>query len=457
MKLSFQGAAEGVTGSCHMIETSKGKILIDCGMFQGERICSTHNLEPFQFDPKEISAVMITHAHVDHTGRLPLLIARGFTGKIYATPPTLSLAQLILADTQHIMADNAKRCGDPQLYSIEDMMKVGKMAETKNYHEAFEPIPGVIAMFHDAGHILGSSYVTIEIPPEETKTGEKMRFVFSGDVGNDDVPILPDTEQLSHADVAIVESTYGDRDHGATAQRTQKLMEIVAKVMERGGTLLVPAFSIERTQELMYEIDGLIDAGKMPRVPIYLDSPLAIRATELYRHYKSYLTFDRPILSSKDMDFFAFAGLHETLDKDASRAINNVKGPKIVIAGSGMMTGGRILHHLIRYLPDPKNCVLIVGYQAGGTLGAQIATHAKQVNVLGEMIPVRAEVEFIHEFSAHGDRSKIARWLTAEEGAVKKIFLVHGDGSAKTSFKAFLEQKLPGEIFIPKLYESVEF
>lgn len=457
MKLSFQGAAEGVTGSCHMVETSKGKLLIDCGMFQGERICSKHNLEPFSFDPKEISAVIVTHAHVDHTGRLPLLIARGFTGKIFFTPPTLALSKLILADTQHIMADNAKRCGDPQLYSIEDMEGVGRHAETRNYHEAFEPIPGVTAMFHDAGHILGSSYITVEIPAEETKTGEKMRFVFSGDVGNDDVPILPDTEQLSHADVAIVESTYGDRDHGPTAERTQKLLDTVKKVIDRGGTLLIPAFSIERTQELMYEIDGLIDAGKLPRFPIYLDSPLAIRATELYRHFKEYLTFDRPILSSKDLDFFAFPGLHETLDKDASRAINNDHHAKIIIAGSGMMTGGRILHHLMRYLGDPKNCVLIVGYQANGTLGAAIAQHAKQVNIFSEMIPVRAEVSYIHEFSAHGDRSKVARWLTTEEGSVKKVFLVHGDTDAKISFKAFLEQKIPGEIFIPKLYEVFEF
>lgn len=457
MRLSFHGAVEGVTGSCYLLETSQGKILVDCGMFQGERMCSKHNFEDFDFDPKAIAAVIVTHAHVDHTGRIPLLIRQGFSGPVYFTRPTAALSRIILEDTEHVMADNSKRCGDEILFGKKDIAELFLQAKGLNYHEEFSPVPGVTAMFHDAGHILGSSYVTIDVPGAETKDGQPLRLVFSGDIGNDDVPILPATEPIHRADIAIVESTYGDKDHGVTADRSKKLFDFVTKVIDRGGTLIIPSFSVERTQELLYELDTLIDKGELPKVQIYLDSPLAIKATQLYRDFKSFLDFNRRTTTSRDQDFFSFANLHETVTVEASKAINSDENPKIIIAGSGMMTGGRVMHHLQRYLSDPKSGVLIIGYQAYGTLGSRIQQGAEEVTIFGEVIPVRASIETIHEFSAHGDRTKLAGWLTPQEGMIKKIFLVHGDEPVKVAFKEFLGQRMKGEIIIPRLFQLFEF
>ncbi len=457
MFLSFQGATEGVTGSCYLLETSTGKILIDCGMFQGERMCSKHNFEDFNFDPKSISAVIVTHAHVDHTGRIPLLIKQGFTGPVFFTAPTLALSRIILEDTEHVMKDNSKRCGDPILYTKDDVAKLVAQSQVANYHEQFVPAPGITAMFHDAGHILGSSYVTIDVPAEETEGGQPLRLVFSGDIGNDDVPILPATEPIHRADVAVVESTYGDQDHGATADRSKKLFDYVTTVIGRGGTLIIPSFSVERTQELLYELDTLIEAGHLPKVKIYLDSPLAIKATQYYRDFKSYLDFSRRATTGGDHDFFSFPNLHETASVEASKAINENHHAKIIIAGAGMMTGGRVLHHLMRYLPDAKNGLLIVGYQAFGTLGSKIQQGAKEVTIFGEKIEVRASVETIHEFSAHGDRAKLAGWLVPQEGKIKKVFLVHGDAPVKEAFKKYLEEKIDSEIIIPRLFQQFEF
>ncbi len=457
MRLSFQGAAEGVTGSCYLIETSTGKLLVDCGMFQGERICSKHNFEDFNFDPKEISAVIVTHAHIDHTGRIPQLIKRGFTGPVFFTSPTLALSKIVLEDTAHVMADNAKRCGDPILYSNDEIKTLIDHAQSVNYHEQFSPVSGVTAMFHDAGHILGSAYVSIDILASETQDHQPLRMVFSGDIGNDDVPILPATEPIHRADIAIVESTYGDKDHGATADRSKKLFDYVTKIISRGGTLIIPSFSVERTQELLYELDTLIDAGELPKVKIYLDSPLAIKATQLYRDFKSFLDFNRRLESSHDKDFFSFPNLRETVSVEASKAINNDHHAKIIVAGSGMMTGGRVMHHLMRYLPDEKNGLLIIGYQAFGTLGSKIQQGAKEVRIFGEDIAVRASVETIHEFSAHGDRNKLAGWLVPQEGTIKKVFLVHGDAPVKEAFKVYLEEKIKSEIIIPRLYQLFEF
>jgi metallo-beta-lactamase family protein len=426
-------------------------------MFQGERMCSKHNFEDFNFDPQSISAVIITHAHVDHTGRIPLLIKQGFTGPIYCTAPTLALAKIVLEDTEHVMADNSKRCGDPILYTKDDIRVLVERTEVTNYHEQFSPAPGVTAMFHDAGHILGSSYVTIDVPESETADHQPRRLVFSGDIGNDDVPILPATEPLHRADIAIVESTYGDQDHGRTADRSKKLFDYVTKVINRGGTLIIPAFSVERTQELLYELDGLIEAGHLPKVKIYLDSPLAIKATQFYRDFKSYLDFDRRVLAGGDQDFFSFPNLHETASVEASKAINEDKHAKIIIAGAGMMTGGRVLHHLMRYLPDEKSGVLIIGYQAYGTLGSKIQQGAKEVRIFGEKVEVRAGVETIHEFSAHGDRAKLAGWLVPQESRINQVFLVHGDPPVKEAFKKYLEQKIDSEIIIPRLFQQFEF
>ncbi len=475
MKLSFHGGVRGVTGSCFLLEVSSGKLLIDCGMFQGERMVAQENLEEVGFNADDIDAGVITHAHYDHTGRYPLIVKQGFRGPIYTTPPTKALASIVLEDAQHVMSENARRNGDAVLFSPADVKLMESLMKGVNYHTQFEILPGVHAMFHDAGHILGSAYVTIDVLASECPSisteGRNLsenrslagardgyvRFLFSGDIGNEDVPILPDTDPIDHANIVVCETTYGNRDHEPVPNRNKELVQMVSSIINRGGTLLIPAFSIERTQELLYELDQLTDEKILPQVPIYLDSPLAIRATEIYRHFKHYLRFDRPIGTSPDKDFFSFPRLNETLPMDASKKINADHGPKIIIAGSGMMTGGRILHHLKRYLPDEKSGVLIIGYQAEGTLGRQIKDGATKVTIHEKPYEVKATVKAIGSFSAHGDRNKLRRWLKPKNGNVDKIFLVHGDPEVKPQFKTFLAEESEAEIIIPQYSQEFVF
>lgn len=442
-----------MTGSCHQLTAkdhsgTEHTILVDCGMFQGERMCGSRNLNDFGFDQAQIEAVCITHAHADHIGRLPKLVKEGYTGPIYMTPPTFALARIILEDTQHIMEENAIKCNDPILFTKEEVNAVFDQVKTVNYHEAIELASGYTLMFHDVGHILGSAYVSVEV--------EGKRIVFSGDVGNDNVPILPDAEPLSAADVVVSEATYGGRVHEPVATRQELLEEAMRLVYQRRSVLLIPAFSIERTQELLYAMNNILHRFNW-QMPIYLDSPMAIRATEVYRHFATYLTFDRDIMGEPDRDFFSFPNLKETLSSAASREINEVSGPKIIIAGSGMMTGGRIMHHLRRYLQDAKNILLVIGYQAKGTLGRQILDGAKKVTIFGDSIPVHIDIRKIGAFSAHGDQAKLLRWLKPETGhPPKTIFLVHGDDDQKTEFGQAITEVLKAQVITPVMGETYE-
>lgn len=456
MKLTFSGGVRAVTGSCILMETDSHKILIDCGMFQGEHALE-RSQEVFNFDPRSIDAVILTHAHYDHSGRLPLLVKQGYDNPIYCTAPTKALSKIILEDAQHVMVDNSHRMGTPVLYDLVDVQETDSLIKVINYHTEFEIVPGVRAMMHDAGHILGSAFISLDIDASHMKNNQNYRFVFSGDIGNEDVPILPPTELIESADIVITESTYGDREHEQVDARMTKLKEIISKVIGRGGTLLIPAFSIERTQELLYELDRLIDANEIPAVPIYLDSPLSIKATEIYQHFASYLRFDRDIFMSPDRDFFSFPNLQITLTVDASKSINQDQSPKIIIAGSGMMNGGRIVHHLKHYIEDQKNGLLIIGYQGMGTLGRKIFDGAKKVKIHREEYQVNAEVQAIGAFSAHGDRIKLRQWLHPVKGQSKTIFLVHGDDDVKVKFKTYLEQEFSNEIIIPQYWQSFDF
>ncbi len=449
LKLSFHGGVKEVTGSCHLLQIGDASLLIDCGMHQGERMCGKANFEPFDFDIAKIKAVLVTHAHFDHCGRLPLLIKRGYKGPIYCTTPTKPLVELVLRDGLHVMQENAKLCHDDVLYEEEDVTATMKQVKTMNYHTDFFPIPEVACTFFDAGHILGSAFVKV--------SAEDKTIIFSGDIGNDDAPILPNTEHLPPANVVVCEATYGDRDHDAPETRNRYLGDALNTVLKRGGTAIIPAFSLERTQELLYAMDQLIEANKVPRVPVYLDSPLAIKATDVYREYVQYLQFDESILRSSDRDFFSFPGLKVCLSPDDSKMINADHGAKIIIAGSGMMSGGRVMHHLKRYLPHEDSGVLVIGYQAEGTMGRQIQDGAKFVTIHEEQIPVRAQLFEIESFSAHGDRTKLSTWLKSGGKKVDRVFLVHGDSGAKEMFEKQLEGELvAGEIIIPDLGQVFE-
>lgn len=453
MRLSFHGAVEEVTGSCFLLETETAKILVDCGMKQGERVCVMRSLEPFGFDVTALDAVFVTHAHFDHTGRLPELIKLGYTGPIYLTAPTKALADIILEDSLKIMAENAERCGDPVPWESVDKQRAVAQMKGIGYHTEFEPAPGIKAMFHDAGHILGSSYLSLDFEAQLNAHGQPTRVVFSGDIGNDNVPILPPTEPIERADIVVCESTYGNSIHEPATTRRTALVEFSHKILKQGGTLIIPAFSIERTQEILYELDGLLNEKKIPEVPIYLDSPMAIRATEVYRHYKQYLHFDHPVLGA-DNDFFSFPSLRETMSVEESKLINDDKRPKIILAGNGMMTGGRVMHHLRRYISDPVSGVLIVGYQAQGTLGRKILEHQKNVRIYGQPYDVRAQVLAIDAYSAHGDKTKLLHWLHPNQDAIEKIFLVHGENDVKAAFAEYLRSSLSAEVIIPRLSQS---
>ncbi len=452
MNISFHGAAQEVTGSCHLLMTkdSNGveyKLLVDCGMFQGEQLCGSKNLQPFGFDPKEIEAVFVTHPHADHTGRLPKLVKEGFAGKIYMVEPCVGLSKLVLEDAFHIMLEDAEKCGSSILYDENDLNNAFANVESVRYHEPVNVAPGIVVKFHDAGHVLGSSYISFDT--------EEKRIIFSGDIGNQNVPILPKTEPISHADIVVCESTYGNRIHEAVEERSIKLKAAIERTIKNKSVLMIPAFSIERTQELLYEFDRLLSEHKELQIPIFLDSPMSIKATHLYRSFENYLQFDSPIMNEPDGDFFSFDGLKETLSKDESKKINDVPAPKIIIAGSGMMSGGRIMYHLIRYLPDEKNTLLIIGYQAEGTIGGKIFRGAKSVRIFGGNVQVHAEVQAIGAFSAHADKNMLTQWLHTEDGkAPKKIFLVHGDTDVKEEFAQHLRNELKTEVIIPELYES---
>ena len=447
MRLSFHGAVRGVTGSCFLLETGSGRLLFDCGMFQGWKFAEERNAEPFSFDPSTIDAVFVTHAHTDHTGRLPKLVHDGFDAPIYMTPPTRPLTRLILEDSHHIMKENYKREQEKMLYDEGDVDKVMKLTHSVNYHHAIEVLPGVTVMFHDAGHILGSAYVTVE-------AGGK-RILFSGDVGNAETPILPDPERISSADIVITETTYGNRVHEAPEERKIKLKEAVLRTIRRKGVLMIPSFSVERTQELLFELDQILLHELSTDIPIFLDSPLSIKATAVYRHYQNYLRFDADILEQPDRDFFSFPNLRETLTREESMQINDVPGPKVIVAGSGMMQGGRIMHHLKRYLQSADNQLLIIGFQVEGTLGRRLLDGVPEVKIYGDKIPVQAHVSAIGAFSAHGDQRQLTRWYHCENDQLpKKIFLVHGDEEVKTEFAAHLGRELDTEIIIPE-FQSV--
>lgn len=448
MKLSFYGAAEEVTGSCYLLQSGKTNILIDCGMFQGAEHVDEKNQADFPFNPKNIDAVFVTHAHLDHTGRLPKLAKQGFSGEIYATEGTSELMYFIWEDAAKIMAYNERKFKKKPIYTQDDVDHAASLRTGVKYHEKTTIGPFTVT-FHDAGHIFGSTFIEI--------TAEGKTIVFSGDIGNSHVPILKETDQLVDVDILVMESTYGDRIHEGRRASSELFLKLIKDGAKRGGTIMVPAFSLERTQEILYDLNRMSEYDKtLPKIPIFLDSPLAIKSLDVYRNHPEYYDREAESLAKAGDDFLQFPELTVTSSVDESKQINTAKSPKMIIAGSGMMTGGRILHHAMRYLPDPRSTLIIVGYQANGTIGRQILDGAEEVTIYEKKIPVRCTINAIGGLSAHGDKNKITSWIKNAKKKPEKIFCTHGEVESANALANVLSREFDVNTSVPTFGQTVE-
>lgn len=428
-QITFYGGTESVTGSNFLFEYKNTKILIDCGLFQGKKFCEDVNRKPFPYDPKDIDGVVVTHGHLDHVGRLPKLVHDGLTAPIYSTQETKEIARLILEDGAQLMRQESEEEGTQPVYLPEDVEKTLAQWETRDYHTSFS-IGDIDVFLKDAGHILGSAMV--ELTTNGTKT------VFTGDLGNSPAPLLRPTENISGATYLVMESVYGDRNHESVGERLHKLEDIIEGTIRNKGVLMIPAFSIERTQVLLSEINKLIERGSVPHLPVFLDSPLAIKVTEVYKKGKMHFNkYTKEIIASGD-DIFKFPGLTFTDSVEESKAINDVPSPKIIIAGSGMSQGGRIIHHEARYLSDPNSTLLIVGFQAAGSLGRKILDGAKEVEINGATIPIRAQVRTIFSYSSHMDSDHLVEFVHDTLDTLRKVFVAIGEPRGSL----FLAQRL---------------
>jgi len=463
MKLTFYGGTGEATGANYVLESAEGpdgkttKVMVDCGLHQGSHYAEKENFEPFPYDAESITAVFVTHSHLDHIGRLPSLVRAGFNGKIYCTGATKDFAELMLLDSEHLLMKEAEREGKMPLYNNNDVARVRFLMQGLSYHEPVTVGPFKATLL-DAGHILGSAIVKIEYTEDDGKGGVATKtIVFSGDLGNFPPAIIKSTEMIdTPVDYCLIESTYGDRVHANVDQRKEELERAIEDTVKAGGTLMIPTFAMERTQELLYHLHQLFEEGRIPHVPVYIDSPLAIKLTAVYKKHESYFNQETQALARGGDDILNFPGLRLTLTTEQSKEINDIKPPKVVIAGSGMSNGGRILHHEQRYLPDPKSTILFVGYQAVGSLGRQILDGAQEVRIFGETIPVRCKVINIPGYSAHADQPRLLEWLGHMRGTLKKVFVVQGEEqSSKTLAQKIVDQfAVPAEV--PTSGETVE-
>lgn len=448
MKLKFYGAAGEVTGSNHLLEGDGVTLMIDCGFFQGVKVCDDKNTNPFPYDVKAVDAVFVTHAHLDHVGRIPKLFNEGFKGKIYSTPPTREIAKLILEDTLNVISREAKADGHEPLFHQDAIEKAFAHWEAIPYDQDVVFKDDLRVRFRDAGHILGSAMI------EMAHNGKKL--VFSGDLGNSPAPLMQDTELLSGIDYLVMEAVYGDRVHEDLAHRADRLKAVIEETIARGGVLMIPAFSIERTQDLLFELNEMVEGKKIPEIPVFVDSPLAIKVTKVYEQNESYFNKETQATIKGGDDIFKFPKLRFTEDTRDSIAIKDVPNPKIIIAGSGMSNGGRILHHERNYLPDPKSTLCLVGYQAVGTMGRALQEGMKSVRIFNEDVPVRAKVITIQGYSAHKDMNALLEFVTEMQPSLKKIFVVHAELGAGLFFAQRVRDYLGIDTRVPKAGDIVE-
>ena len=457
VSLTFWGAARNVTGSRHLLHANGEQLLLDCGLFQGRRAEANQQNRELPFRAKDIAAVVLSHAHMDHAGNLPTLVKRGFRGKIHCTPATADLIDVMLRDSAHIQERDAewlnkrRKRGQEKvepLYALKDVERCLKLVEPQRYRTPFSVRPGVTATFRDAGHILGSAFVELELAA--SVTGDRpLRLVFSGDLGRKHLPILKDPEQPGAADVLIMESTYGDRFHEDIRGAEDALGAVVERTAKRGGKVVIPAFSVGRSQEIVYELHRLMSAGEIPELPVYIDSPLTAKVSQIFARHEECFDAETWAILSKGGDPFGFERMRYVESVEESKRLNNHQGPCVIISASGMCEAGRVLHHLANTVEDERNTVLIVGFQASHTLGRRLEEKARRVRILGSEFVVNAEVVALHAYSAHADKLDLLRFYEGMREKPGQIFLVHGEERQSEALADALREKGATRVEVP--------
>lgn len=463
IKLTFLGAAQNVTGSQYLVQSDKTSFLVDCGLYQ-ERELTGRNWGPFLFTPERLEAVLLTHAHLDHCGLLPRLVREGFNQAIYCTSATSEITRIMLLDSGKIQEEDAdfkrrrhekeNRKGpypEVPLYTRDDAEAVYPLFSPVKYGQTVPIGDGVEATFYDAGHVLGSSMVRLKIE----QNGETRTILFSGDVGRRNKPILNDPTFFDEADYVIVESTYGDRQLESPQDAANQLAEVINSTVKRGGNIVIPSFALERSQELLYYLNQFLLEGRIPHLPVFVDSPMAVEVTGVFERHPELFDQEMRKLLHQQRSPFDFSGLELTGTVEESKAINQIKGSVIIIAGSGMCTGGRIKHHLVNNISREGNTILFVGYQAAGTLGRQIVNGAQRVRILGQYYPVKAKIAQINGFSAHADRDGLLRWLSSLRKPPRRVFITHGEPDASQHLAGLIRSRHGWETTVPSYQEQV--
>jgi len=471
MRLRFLGAAGNVTGSRHLLEVSgtdstsspRARLLIDCGLYQ-ERHFLARNWEPFTVPPDSITAVFLTHAHLDHCGLLPKLVREGFKGRIYCTEATAEIARIILLDSAKIQEEDTEhkrarheregRKGpypEAPLYTIKDAEACFPHFEPVQYGQSVKIVDGIDVTFYDAGHVLGSSMIRVDVRQD----GEQRTVLFSGDIGRPGRPILHDPSVPEKADYVVIESTYGDRVHCETCDVKKQIAEVINSTRKMGGNIVVPSFALERSQEVLFYLNELLLEDAIPHLMVFLDSPMAAKITEIFKHYYELFDEETQKILQHNRSPFDLPGLKTTTTSDESKAINHISGTVMIIAGSGMCTGGRIKHHLANNISRKESTIMFVGYQATGTLGRQIVDGAKTVRILGQKYKVKARVVQVNGFSAHADKNELLAWFEKFKAPPRRVFVVHGEPESASAFGDFLREKTGWEVTIPEYEQQI--